>query len=73
VIKPRKLPQLVHTADIARHFGVSLGTVRRWACEDRWNPHGTRHQRQWDLREAQASWDKRHRAGGREEDQADAG
>lgn len=56
--KRRKRP--VDTAAIAVHYGVAVGTVRRWASEDEWLPMGTRRHRLWDLNQAQDSYDKRH-------------
>jgi len=51
----------VCTADVAKHFGIPIGTVRRWAMEDRWPAHGTRRNRYWSLSDAQASYEKRRR------------
>jgi hypothetical protein len=53
---------LCDTEAIARHYGVTPSTIRRWACEDGWHPWGTRAQRLWNLREAQASYDHRRAA-----------
>lgn len=58
MIKPRL--RLLDTVAIARHYGVATGTVRRWASEDRWQPHGTRRHRLWSLAAAQASWERRN-------------
>lgn len=58
MIKPRL--RLLDTEAIAVHYKVSTGTIRRWACEDRWHRYGTRRQRLWNLTEAQRSWEKRH-------------
>lgn len=52
--------RLLDTAAIAKHYGVAPGTIRYWASEDGWHPYGTRRHRQWDLNQAQASYDKRH-------------
>lgn len=56
--KPRV--RLVDTQAIACHYGVAEGTVRRWASEDRWHRWGSRRHRQWNLADAQRSYDKRH-------------
>ncbi|WP_116042306.1 hypothetical protein [Amycolatopsis palatopharyngis] len=58
MIKPRL--RLADTAAIASLFRVAPGTVRYWASVDRWTPYGTRRHRQWNLLEAQASYDQRH-------------
>lgn len=55
-------PILASAGDIAVHFRIPVGTIRRWAHEDGWQPHGTRRTRQWDLRDAQDSYDRRHTA-----------
>jgi hypothetical protein len=58
------LPVLCDVVTIAHHYGVALGTVRRWAHQDGWAPHGTQpgspHRKNWDLRDAQRSWARRH-------------
>lgn len=51
---------LLDTQAIAVHYRVARGTVGRWASEDRWVKYGTRRRRLFDLREAQASYDRRH-------------
>jgi uncharacterized protein YjcR len=53
-------PILVDARVVAVHYGVAAGTVRRWASEDHWTPYGDRRHRLWDLREAQASYERRH-------------
>jgi hypothetical protein len=58
MIKPRL--RLLDTAALALHYGVAVGTIRRWASEDRWHPYGTRRHRQWDMAAARRSWEKRH-------------
>lgn len=50
----------VSTSDLALHFTLPVGTIRRWACVDGWRPHGTRRHRYWSIADAQASYD-RHR------------
>lgn len=50
----------VSVADLAFHFSVSEGTIRRWACEDHWMPHGTRRYRYWAMEDAQRGYDRRH-------------
>lgn len=52
--------RLVDTEALAVHYGVATGTIRRWASEDRWQPHGTRRCRQWSLTDAQTSWEARN-------------
>ena len=47
------------TKDLATLLHVSVGTVRRWASEDRWVAYGTRRHRLWDYNEAQESADRR--------------
>ena len=54
-----ELPILVTTKDLATLLHVSVGTVRRWASEDRWVAYGTRRHRLWDYNEAQESADRR--------------
>ncbi|MGH3847064.1 MAG: hypothetical protein ACRDS0_37435 [Pseudonocardiaceae bacterium] len=49
----------VSTADASHLFGVPVGTLRRWAHEDRWTPHGTSRYRRWDYAAVQASHDRR--------------
>lgn len=55
-----RLPVLVDTEAIACHIGVPAGTIRRWAHEDGWPPHGTRRFRKWNLWDAEKSWADRH-------------
>jgi uncharacterized protein YjcR len=57
--KPRL--RLADTAAVAFHFGVSPGTIRRWAHEHRWHPYGTRRHRLWSLDEAQRTRDEQKR------------
>lgn len=52
-------PILVDTAMVARHYRVAIGTVYRWASEDKWTRHGTPRRQKWDLEEAQCSYEKR--------------
>lgn len=52
--------RLLDTTAIALHYGVAVGSIRRWACEDGWTPYGGRRTRQWNLIEAQASYERRH-------------
>jgi hypothetical protein len=59
VIKPRL--RLLDTEAIAHHFKVATGTIRRWASEDHWHAYGPPRTRQWDLAEAQRSYEKRRR------------
>jgi hypothetical protein len=61
VIKPRL--RLLDTEALALHYGVAVGTIRRWASEDGWHGYGTRRHRQWDMAEARRSWEKRHADG----------
>lgn len=61
MIKPRL--RLLDTEALALHHGVAPGTIRRWACEDRWHPYGTRRHRQWDMAAAQRSYERRHTEG----------
>lgn len=55
-------PVLVSASDIAVHLRTPVGTIRRWAHEDGWQPHGTRRTRTWNLWDAQDSYDRRHTA-----------
>lgn len=57
---PTATLRLLDTEALARHYGVANGSIRRWACEDHWTPYGGRRTRQWDLDQAQASYDRRH-------------
>lgn len=52
--------RLVDTEALAHHYGVAVGTIRRWASEDRWHPYGTRRSRKWSLADAQESWAARN-------------
>lgn len=52
-------PIQVSTADAAHIFRVPRGTIRRWANEDDWTPHGSRARRRWELDQVQASYDRR--------------
>ena len=54
--KPRL--RLLDTDAIARHYGIPTGTIRYWAHKDGWTPYGTRRHRQWNLHEAQTSFDR---------------
>lgn len=58
MIKPRL--QLVDTEAVAVHYKVAVGTVGRWASQDKWHRYGDRRNRLWDLAEAQRSYLKRH-------------
>jgi uncharacterized protein YjcR len=62
VIKPRH--RWLDTEALALHYGVPQGTLRRWAHEDGWTPHGGRRTRQWDMDQVQASYDRRRHATG---------
>lgn len=55
--KPRL--RLLDTEAIAVHYRVAPGTIRRWACQDRWRAYGTRRHRLWNLRDAQQSYERR--------------
>jgi hypothetical protein len=52
-------PIQVSAAEAAHLFDVPVGTIRRWAHEDGWTPHGPRHRRRWELDQVQASYDRR--------------
>jgi hypothetical protein len=58
MIKQRAV--LLDTAAVAVHYGVAVGTVRYWASVDHWHPYGSRRKRQWNLWDAQASYERRH-------------
>lgn len=51
---------LLCASDIAVHYRVAPGTIRRWACQDQWHPYGTRRFRTWSLWDAQESYERRH-------------
>lgn len=53
---------LTDTEALAVHHGVAIGTIRRWASEDRWRPYGTRRHRLWSMEEARASARRREEA-----------
>lgn len=53
------MDELISTADAAKVFRVPVGTLRRWAHEDGWTPHGTPRWRRWELDQVQASYDRR--------------
>lgn len=46
---------LVDTEALALHHDVAVGTIRRWASEDRWQPYGTRRHRLWSMDDAAES------------------
>jgi hypothetical protein len=46
--------RLLDTEAIAWHYGVAPGTVRRWACQAKWRPYGSRKHRLWNLTEVDA-------------------
>ena len=49
----------ITATDAARLYGVTKGTIRRWAREDGWQRRGNRTvQYRWE--HAQASYEKRH-------------
>ncbi|MGH3549022.1 MAG: hypothetical protein ACRDQU_13105 [Pseudonocardiaceae bacterium] len=52
----------VTTADASRLFDVPVGTLRRWAHEDHWTPHGVPRYRRWEHPQVQASYDRRRAA-----------
>lgn len=52
--------RLADTASLARHYGVAIGTIHRWAHEDGWVKYGTRRARLWNMAEAQTSYERRH-------------
>lgn len=56
-------PIRVSVSDAAKLFDVPTGTIRRWASEDDWTPHGTRRRRRWELPQVQESYDRRRAAG----------
>ena len=45
--------------DLARLYGVSRGTIHRWASQDGWRRKGTR-PKVYAWEDAQASWERRH-------------
>lgn len=50
---------LLTTAEAAQLFDVPVGTLRRWAHEDQWTPHGSTRHRQWLHSQIQGSYDQR--------------
>lgn len=58
MIKQRK--RLVDVETVAFAYGVSKGTIARWASLNHWTPYGTARARLWDLNEAQATYDRLH-------------
>lgn len=50
---------LISPALAAWYFRVPVGTVYRWASQDRWPKHGTPGRREYDIADIQASYMKR--------------
>jgi uncharacterized protein YjcR len=57
-VTPPRL-RLLDTVSLARHYGVAVGTIHRWAHEDGWMKYGPRRARLWDMAQAQASYERR--------------
>lgn len=55
---------LADAPGVARYFGIAESTVRTWAHRDRWTVHKHGRRRLYSLREARASWERRHAATG---------
>ena len=47
-------------ADLAKLYGVKVGTIHAWASTDHWHRKDT-WPRQYAWEDAQASWERRHR------------
>lgn len=50
---------LVTPAEASQLFKVPVGTLHRWAHEDRWRKYGGRRTRHWSMTEVQAGYERR--------------